>query len=139
MMVKNIIEMSGKSPKELYIKYKKKYMKLKNMIGGASEYQVSIDSGEMQPMSVIDEDGLLQTVLESKKLIKIGEGLYLDAIKSKVYVFEDGKINKYDLLYGSTSGGLSSLGETYYYIKIIRSLKFILFDQILTLLFICKI
>ncbi len=31
MMVKNIIEMSGKSPKELYIKYKKKYMKLKNM------------------------------------------------------------------------------------------------------------
>jgi hypothetical protein len=116
-MVKNIIEMSGKSPKELYIKYKKKYMKLKNMIGGASEYEVSIDEKGMQPMSVIDEDGLLQTVLESKKLINIGEGLYLDAIKSKVYVFEDGKINKYDLQYGSSGGGLSAYGETYYYIK----------------------
>ena len=116
-MVKNIIEMSGKSPKELYIKYKKKYMKLKNMIGGASEYKVSIDGTEMQPMRAIDEDGLLQTVLESKKLIKIGERLYLDAIKSKVYVFEDGKINKYDLNYGLTSGGLSALDETYYYIN----------------------
>ena len=92
-------------------------MKLKNMIGGASEYEVSIDEKGMQPMNVIDEDGLLQAALESKKLIKIGEGLYLDAIKSIVYVFEDGKINKYDLQYGSSGGGLSAYGETYYYIK----------------------
>ena len=28
-MVKNIIEMSGKSPKELYIKYKKKIYEIK--------------------------------------------------------------------------------------------------------------
>ena len=117
-MVKNIIEMSKKNPKELYIKYKKKYLNLKNMIGGASTYHVSIDESDMQPIDLYDDSGVLKAALESKKLIEIGEGIYLDAIKSKVYVFEDGKINEYDLAYGSSvGGGLSASGGTYYYMK----------------------
>ena len=117
-MVKNIIEMSKKNPKELYIKYKKKYLNLKNMIGGASTYRVSIDGSDMQPIDQYDYTGVLQAALESKKLIKIGEGIYLDAIKSKVYVFEDGNTNEYDLQYSSgAGGGLSASGGTYYYMK----------------------
>ena len=117
-MVKNIIEMSKKNPKELYIKYKKKYLNLKNMIGGGSTYHFSIDGIDMQPIDQYDNTEGLQAALESKKLIKIGEGIYLDAIKSKVYVFEDGNTNEYDLEYASSAGGgLSASGGTYYYMK----------------------
>lgn len=117
-MVKNIIEMSKKNPKELYIKYKKKYLNLKNMIGGGSTYHFSIDGIDMQPIDQYDDTEGLQAVLESKKLIEIGEGIYLDAIKSKVYVFEDGNTNEYDLKYDSSAGGgLSASGKTYYYMK----------------------
>jgi len=120
MMVKNIIEMSGKSPKELYIKYKKKYMKLKNMIGGASEYKVSIDSGEMQPIYTIDDGNALFAVLESLKyeFIRLGQNTYLDRIKSRVIVNEKGEIKTYTLKYEKISkgGGLSTHTINYYYI-----------------------